>query len=300
MKEFTEAFNIPFITQWRAVVENETNEYWPEDYCTGLKDCMLVTLGRLYEMYEGVNVNGASVIRDLLPDIELKFLELLDEEANATIDEALELSGDILTLLKQANDAKIFCAKPPEIIKHPKNTNLLHSERLSLECEAISDVPLSYQWFLNDVLLPGETGSSFVIEAINSDDEGSYSCIAGNHIVNITSHDAYVMVLEQPILVERPTSVVVLEGLQPGVTFMCNATGNPQPDITWFKTDVSSGDFKILHSGTVFLISNPGISDSGTYWCRVNNTAGSVESEKFTIEVRKTEVSAPAAFFSVE
>ncbi|CAH1781847.1 unnamed protein product [Owenia fusiformis] len=300
MKEFTETFNIPFITQWRAVVENETNEYWPEDYCTGLKDCMLVTLGQLYEMHEGVNVFGASVIRDLLPDIELKFLELLDEEVNATIDEALELSGDILTLLKQANDAKIFCAKPPEIVKHPKNTNLLHSERLSLECEAISDVPLSYQWLLNDVLLLGETGSSLVIEAINSDDEGSYSCIAGNHIANITSHEAYVMVLEQPILVGRPASVVVLEGFQSGVTLMCNATGNPPPDVMWYKVFETQGNVTILHRGTVFEISYPEITDSGIYFCRINNSVGTIESEHFSIVVRNTEVSAPAASFSVE
>ena len=55
------------------------------------------------------------------------------------------------------------------------------------------------------------------------------------------------------------------------MTLFCNATGNPQPDITWTK----QGDGSVLSTSETLKLANLSSEDDGqVYICKVNNSLG--------------------------
>ena len=67
------------------------------------------------------------------------------------------------------------------------------------------------------------------------------------------------------------------------VTIYCNATGLPQPIITWSKAGAES---TVISSGTELVFSPVRRSDSGTYICTASNGAVSNASASITLNVQ--------------
>ena len=58
------------------------------------------------------------------------------------------------------------------------------------------------------------------------------------------------------------------------MNLFCNASGNPQPEITWKK----EGESGVLSSSETVKLTNLSSEDNGTvYICKVNNSLGSDE-----------------------
>ena len=68
--------------------------------------------------------------------------------------------------------------------------------------------------------------------------------------------------LVEPSLITTPDDQIVIEGTK--VTFLCNASGNPSPKITWSK------DGKTLTEGET-LSFEANRNQSGEYWCSAEN-----------------------------
>ena len=72
-----------------------------------------------------------------------------------------------------------------------------------------------------------------------------------------------------PEIVTAPSDEEVVEGNS--LNLFCNATGNPQPDITWTKERESS----VLSSSETLKLTNLSSENNGqVYICRVNNSLG--------------------------
>ena len=68
----------------------------------------------------------------------------------------------------------------------------------------------------------------------------------------------------------KPLSQDIIEGND--VRLLCNASGNPQPKITWTR----QGNSDILSSSKTLLLRNVVSEDDGSvYMCRVKNYLGS-------------------------
>ena len=77
---------------------------------------------------------------------------------------------------------------------------------------------------------------------------------------------------DPPRIDYRPSAQQVVEGN--GVILFCNATGNPQPNITWTK----HGNSSILSSSEAVRLTRLTSEDNGAmYKCKVENNLGSAE-----------------------
>lgn len=110
-----------------------------------------------------------------------------------------------------------------------------------LYCSAVANPTASITWLFNSVEVDGVlTNGSLLLSPVQVTDEGNYTCRASN---SIGSDEAVVFlsVLVPAVAITGEDNITVVEG-QP-VNFTCQATGDPQPVITWY---VCSWDMVII------------------------------------------------------
>jgi hypothetical protein len=78
----------------------------------------------------------------------------------------------------------------PEIRQPPENTVTDLATSVSLTCTAEGHPAPSYEWYKDDVLVPGEIGSVLYIPEPSPRDRGNYTCKAINSKGGIVSEPA--------------------------------------------------------------------------------------------------------------
>ena len=102
------------------------------------------------------------------------------------------------------------------------------------------------------------------------------------------------MLAISPEISEHPEDAVVVRN-EP-VTLSCKASGNPQPQIDWFKDgelvrtapdDPVSHRIKLPDGSLFFLraMQSKKEQDAGTYWCVASSPMGVVRSNNATLEI---------------
>ncbi|CAG0882955.1 unnamed protein product [Darwinula stevensoni] len=94
----------------------------------------------------------------------------------------------------------------------------------------------------------------------------------------------------EPKITEHPTDVTV--GRNQPVTLNCQASGSPDPSITWYKNGVPVTGIRdqephrvLLPSGSLFFLRVRKEQDAGVYHCEARNSAGSARSHDATLSV---------------
>jgi len=76
-------------------------------------------------------------------------------------------------------------------IKNPESKNFLFRDPVQLDCSAIHNVPVTYQWQLNGTFITNQSSNPILdLGNVTFDDVGSYSCIARTIVGNIQSNTA--------------------------------------------------------------------------------------------------------------
>ncbi|KHJ41331.1 immunoglobulin domain protein [Trichuris suis] len=167
-------------------------------------------------------------------------------------------------------------------VQHPHD-----GEDARIVCHVRADPPASIMWLRNDdvIVEGGERGyrlyndsSTLYIPHFSSEsDNGVYRCQAiqqetGDFQSIDISVDAYV----KPRVDFFSPSVEVNE--DDDAAMSCTATGNPPPEVFWFKNDFRiSNDSKYMTEETgSLLIRQVNADDIGSYECRATNLLGSV------------------------
>ncbi|XP_038660231.1 receptor-type tyrosine-protein phosphatase S isoform X32 [Scyliorhinus canicula] len=129
-------------------------------------------------------------------------------------------------------------------------------------------------------------------------DEAIYECVASNSVGEISATTRLTVLREDQLPVGYPTidmgpQLKVVERTRTA-TMLCAASGNPDPEITWFKdflpVDTSStGRIKQLRSESfgALQIDNSEESDQGKYECVATNSAGTRYSAPANLYVRE-------------
>uniref|UniRef100_G1PQB8 Hemicentin 2 n=1 Tax=Myotis lucifugus TaxID=59463 RepID=G1PQB8_MYOLU len=175
---------------------------------------------------------------------------------------------------------------PPELIgdSDPLTnvTAALHSP-LTLLCEATGIPPPGVRWFRGEEpISPGEDtyllagGWMLKVTRTQERDRGLYSCLASNEAGEVRRNFSVEVLVPPSIENEDLEEVVkVPEGQTANLT--CNATGHPQPRVTWFKDGrpLAGGDTQhVSPDGALLQVLQANLSSAGHYSCIAANAAG--------------------------
>lgn len=82
----------------------------------------------------------------------------------------------------------------PQIVVQPASVTVAVGGQLTLIVAAISEAPMSYQWYKDDVAISGATSSSYLNTGVAEIDQGTYHCVVTNQYGSVTSGEAEVTV----------------------------------------------------------------------------------------------------------
>uniref|UniRef100_A0A6I8RG36 Receptor-type tyrosine-protein phosphatase F n=1 Tax=Xenopus tropicalis TaxID=8364 RepID=A0A6I8RG36_XENTR len=202
--------------------------------------------------------------------------------------------------------SSMWHAGTPVFVRKPDDQIGISGGVASFVCQATADPKPRITW-----MKKGKKVSSQRFEVIEFDDgsgsvlriqplrvhrdEAIYECTATNSVGEINS-SAKLTVLEEEQLphgfpvIDMGPQLKVVEKTRTA-TMLCAASGNPDPEITWFKdflpvdTASSNGRIKQLRSGAL-QIENSEESDQGKYECVATNSAGTRYSAPANLYVR--------------
>ncbi|XP_029473569.1 receptor-type tyrosine-protein phosphatase F isoform X2 [Rhinatrema bivittatum] len=194
----------------------------------------------------------------------------------------------------------------PSFIKKPDDQIGISGGVASFVCQATGDPKPRITW-----MKKGKKVSSQRFEVIEFDDgsgsvlriqplrvhrdEAIYECTATNSVGEINSNAKLTVLEENQLPHGFPTinmgpQLKVVEKTRTA-TMLCAASGNPDPEISWFKdflpvdTATSNGRIKQLRSGAL-QIENSDEPDQGKYECVAANSAGTRYSAPANLYVR--------------
>nr|XP_031545674.1 receptor-type tyrosine-protein phosphatase S [Vicugna pacos] len=219
--------------------------------------------------------------------------------------------------------------EPPRFIKEPKDQIGVSGGVASFVCQATGDPRPRVTWNkkgkkvnsqrFETIEFDGSAGAVLRIQPLRTPrDENVYECVAQNSVGEITVHAKLTVLREDQLPpgfpnIDMGPQLKVVERTRTA-TMLCAASGNPDPEITWFKDflpvdpSASNGRIKQLRSETfestpirgALQIESSEETDQGKYECVATNSAGVRYSSPANLYVRELrEVRRVAPRFSI-
>ncbi|XP_032250350.1 receptor-type tyrosine-protein phosphatase S isoform X7 [Phoca vitulina] len=210
--------------------------------------------------------------------------------------------------------------EPPRFIKEPKDQIGVSGGVASFVCQATGDPKPRVTWNkkgkkvnsqrFETIEFDQSAGAVLRIQPLRTPrDENVYECVAQNSVGEVTVHAKLTVLREDQLPpgfpnIDMGPQLKVVERTRTA-TMLCAASGNPDPEITWFKDflpvdpSASNGRIKQLRSGALQIESSEE-TDQGKYECVATNSAGVRYSSPANLYVRELrEVRRVAPRFSI-
>ena len=141
---------------------------------------------------------------------------------------------------------------------------------------------LSYQWFKDEVAIPGPkgTGATLDLGSVTSADAGNYVLTISNIAGTATSGPATLVVVTPPVITVPPSAISVAEGATAQLRVEASGAGL---SFQWTKDDALIPS--PAGTGAVLAFSAATPDDAGVYAVTVKNAAGAVTSIPVTVTV---------------
>ncbi|XP_062865220.1 receptor-type tyrosine-protein phosphatase delta-like isoform X10 [Trichomycterus rosablanca] len=195
---------------------------------------------------------------------------------------------------------------PPKFLRTPSDQMGVQGGVASFVCQATGDPRPKIVWNKKGKKVSNQrfeviefddgSGSVLRIQPLRTPrDEAIYECVASNSFGEISATTRLTVLREDQLPAGFPTidmgpQLKVVERTRTA-TMLCAASGNPDPDITWFKdflpvnTSNNNGRIKQLRSGAL-QIEHSEESDQGKYECVATNNDGTRYSAPANLYVR--------------
>ncbi|XP_010886090.1 receptor-type tyrosine-protein phosphatase delta isoform X34 [Esox lucius] len=209
----------------------------------------------------------------------------------------------VLSLLLLLADAET----PPKFLRTPNDQTGVQGGVASFICQATGDPRPKIVWNKKGKKVSNQrfeviefddgSGSVLRIQPLRTPrDEAIYECVASNTVGELSATTRLTVLREDQLPPGFPTidmgpQLKVVERTRTA-TMLCAASGNPDPDISWFKdflpvnTTNNNGRIKQLRSGAL-QIEQSEESDQGKYECVATNNDGTRYSAPANLYVRE-------------
>uniref|UniRef100_A0A8D2LR11 Receptor-type tyrosine-protein phosphatase delta n=1 Tax=Varanus komodoensis TaxID=61221 RepID=A0A8D2LR11_VARKO len=195
---------------------------------------------------------------------------------------------------------------PPQFIKSPLDQIGVSGGVASFVCQAAGEPKPRVTWNKKGKKVNSQrfetiefdegAGAVLRIQPLRTPrDENIYECVAQNSLAEITVSAKLTVLREDQLppgfpIIDMGPQLKVVERTRTA-TMLCAASGNPDPEITWFKDflpvdpSASNGRIKQLRSGGLQIESSEE-TDQGKYECVASNSAGVRYSSPANLYVR--------------
>jgi len=171
---------------------------------------------------------------------------------------------------------------PPAITAQPSTQTVLAGATVTFTVAATGVPTPTYQWRKNAAAIPGATGATLVLPAVQAGDAGAYSVVVTNSAGSTTSATASLTVNPVPVppaITTQPSPQTVIAGA--GARFAIVATSPSPLTYQWFKEESP-----VLGATNAFLdIPTASSAEAGLYTVRLTNAGGVVTSAAVSLTV---------------
>ncbi len=172
----------------------------------------------------------------------------------------------------------------PTITSQPQNQTIQSDHAATLSVAATGTAPLAYQWYRGasgDTSAPvGSNSNTFITPTLTA--TTSYWVRVSNSGGHADSATATVSVTATlPAITSQPQSQSIQSGAT--ATMYVVATGAPPLSYVWYQG--ASGDTTLQVGGNADAFTTPPLSATTSYWVRVSNSDGHVDSATAAITV---------------
>ncbi|MCD4680093.1 MAG: tandem-95 repeat protein, partial [Bacteroidales bacterium] len=174
----------------------------------------------------------------------------------------------------------IVTFKPIFVDEPPLHTELCEGEQVVFSVTTQGTTPMTFQWYKDGVILPGETDTVLIIDPITFTDNGNYTCVATNVCGTRTTHNAQLVVMLPPIIISQPVSQTACENSSASFTVVADVTG-PHCYI-WYKNGIELPDGCITETLTIDTVT---LADAGFYEVHIRNACGTTVSNTVWLAV---------------
>ncbi len=172
------------------------------------------------------------------------------------------------------------------ITRNPGSYEVLIGGQVTFSVEAVSERPLTYQWFHNNVEIPGAISPQLTIPAVSSSDSGDYHVQISNSISFASSLKGRLLTYEGALKVEKhPEPRIGLQGQS--VTLSAKIIGSESIAYQWLK----NGDPVTGATAPTLNLANLSMDDAGMYSLRGQAGDSVVETRVAEVVVQEMKIS---------
>lgn len=184
-----------------------------------------------------------------------------------------------------SSSAKLTVISKPAITTQPGNKAALAGKKVSFSVAAEGG-ELTYQWYyLPDgasewIKIDDGTSSKLTVTVKEELNATKYRCVVSNEAGKVTSDEAKLTVIRQPVITQQPQDATVAKNKK--ATFAVAATGG-RLKYQWYVKKTGSEKWKAIKGATEKTLTFKGTNknNGNQYRCKVYNDAGQV----YTIDV---------------
>lgn len=191
--------------------------------------------------------------------------------------EPLNWKADAPTAGRTNNPA---AGEPPIVLVPPQSRTNVVGTVAEFGVIAGGTAPLGYQWFFNNVPMPGSTATNLVLNPVQAGDAGTYRVQVTNAFGQILSQPATLTVWVPPAITMPPSNQTVNVGAS--ASFSVIASGTAPLSYQWQRNGVNLAG----RTEDAVTFGSVSLADAGSYRVIVTNVAGSVTSAVAVLTVQ--------------
>ena len=234
------------------------------------------TLPLTYQWYQGTSGSTSTKVGSNSASFTTSAL-------TATTSYWVQVSNSVGSANSNTATVTVSSAAPPNITTQPASQTIVSGQTAVLAVVATGAAPLTYQWYqgmTGDASTPvGTNGTSFTTPALTA--TTNYWVKVSNTAGSSNSNTATVTVLSPPSITVQPASQTITSGQS--ATLFVTATGSGQLSYQWYQGN--SGNTTTTVGGNSSTFTTPALTATTSYWVKVTNSAGSVNSNTATVTV---------------